>query len=138
MLPVGLEKFEKFAGVRNVNQPQLRLVVNGLAKRRFRQFHRAMQIRPPLEGRFAHLLLADIVMPCLFCGQLLAVTFQLSDKPVGTLGKTWGYLLAKVVGGLHRSSGCRYKTALAIGSHKEPIGKPVDARTKIHHMAWMP
>ncbi len=97
-----------------------------------------MQIRAPLEGRFAHLLLADIVMPCLFCGQLLAVTFQLSDKPAGTLDKIRSYLPAKVIGGLHRSSSCRYKTALAIGSHKEPIGKPVDARTKILHMAWMP
>jgi hypothetical protein len=34
-----------------------------------------MQIRRPLEGRFAGLLLADIVMPCLFCDELLAVTF---------------------------------------------------------------
>jgi hypothetical protein len=67
MLPISLKEFEQFPAVLNVNQPQLRLFVNGVAKSVFGQDHRAMQIRPPMEGRFAHLLSGDIRVPHSLC-----------------------------------------------------------------------
>jgi hypothetical protein len=63
MPPISLKEFEQFPGVLEVNQPQLCLLVNGVAKSIFGQDHRATQIRPPTEGRFAHLLSGDIMVP---------------------------------------------------------------------------
>jgi hypothetical protein len=67
MLPIGLKEFEEVPAVLKVNQPQLRLFVNSVAKLVFRQGHGATQIRPPMEGRFVHLLSGDIMVPHLFC-----------------------------------------------------------------------